>query len=343
MPSRVGFVGTLGVGLAIALITAPQSVGTVLIYIGLALFLALGLDPIIQWLVARKVSRTLAVILVVVAFIGVVGVVPLIAPAVISQIQQFIADLPQIVSRLQTTEWVADLERRFTGAVDLDSIFASVSSWVSDPKNVLSLGGGVVSIGAGILSFITGVIIVVILTIYFAVTPPTIKSAMLSLVAASSRDTVDSVSEEITRSVGRYVLGQVSLGIINGVCSAIFLTIIGAPPPALLAFVAFLASLIPLIGPISGAIVITASCLMVSPGLGIAAGIYYLVYMQIEAYLLSPRIMNAAVAVPGALVIIAAIAGGTLGGVLGAVVAVPVAASFLIIIRKVIIPAQDKK
>ncbi|MBU5889574.1 AI-2E family transporter, partial [Vibrio cholerae O1] len=83
----------------------------------------------------------------------------------------------------------------------------------------------------------TGVIIVVILTIYFAVTLPTIKSAMLSLVAASSRDTVDSVSEEITRSVGRYVLGQVSLGIINGVCSAIFLPIIGAPLPALLAFV----------------------------------------------------------------------------------------------------------
>lgn len=341
---RVGFVGTLGVGLAIALITALQSVGTVLIYIGLALFLALGLDPIVQWLVERRVSRTLAVILVVVAFIGVVaGVILLIAPAVISQIQQFIGDLPQIVSRLQTTEWVADLERRFTGAVDLDAIFQSVSSWVSDPKNVLSLDGGVVSIGAGILSFITGVIIVVILTIYFAVTLPTIKSAMLSLVAASSRDTVDSVSEEITRSVGRYVLGQVSLGIINGVCSAIFLTIIGAPLPALLAFVAFLASLIPLIGPISGAVVITASCLMVSPGLGIAAGIYYLVYMQIEAYLLSPRIMNAAVAVPGALVIIAAIAGGTLGGVLGAVVAVPVAASFLIIIRKVIIPAQDKK
>lgn len=57
----------------------------------------------------------------------------------------------------------------------------------------------------------------------------------------------------------------------------------------------------------------------------------------------SPRIMNAAVDVPGALVIIAAIAGGTLGGVLGAVVAVPVAASALIIIRKVVVPAQAKK
>ncbi|MDN6746985.1 MAG: AI-2E family transporter, partial [Brevibacterium sp.] len=113
--------------------------------------------------------------------------------------------------------------------------------------------------------------------------------------------------------------------------------------PALLAFIAFLASLIPLVGPISGAIIFTGSCLLVSPGLGIAVGIYYLVYMQVEAYLLSPRIMKAAVNVPGALVIIAAIAGGTLGGVLGAVVAVPVAASGMIIIRKVVVPAQDKK
>src|SRR5699024_192513 len=197
--------------------------------------------------------------------------------------------------------------------------------------------------GAGILSFITGAIIVVILTIYFAVTMPTLKSAMFSLVAASSRPTLESVTEEVTRSIGRYVLGQLSLGIVNGVCSAIFLTITGAPLPAMLACVAALASLIPLLGPILVAPIITASCLMVSPGLGIAAGIYYLVYMQVEAYLLSPRIMNAAVDVPGALIIIAAIAGGTLGGVLGAVVEVPVAASALIVIRKVVVPAQAKK
>ncbi|WP_181274585.1 AI-2E family transporter [Brevibacterium oceani] len=341
---RVGFTGTLGVGLAIALMTALQSVATVLIYIGLALFLALGLDPIVRWLVARRIPRSVAVILVVLAFILIVaGAGLLIAPAVISQIQTFIGDLPEIVANLATTGWVMELERQFTGAIDVDEIFANIGEWVSDPKNVLSLGGGVVSIGAGILSFLTGVIIVVILTIYFAVTMPTIKSAMFSLVAASSRPTVESVTEEVTRSIGRYVLGQLSLGIVNGVCSAIFLSIIGAPLPALLAFVAFLASLIPLVGPITGAIIITASCLMVSPGLGIAAGIYYLVYMQVEAYLLSPRIMKAAVDVPGALVIIAAIAGGTLGGVLGAVVAVPVAASVMIIIRKVVVPAQAKR
>ena len=341
---RVGFTGTLGVGLAIAVMMALQSVATVIIYIGLALFLSLGLEPIVQWFVDRKVPRSMSVILVVLAFILiVVGAGLLVAPIVISQIQTFIGDLPDIVADLAATGWVMELERQFTGAIDVDAIFANLGDWVSDPKNVLSVGGGVVSIGAGILSFITGAIIVVILTIYFAVTMPTIKSAMFSLVAASSRPTVESVTEEVTRSIGRYVLGQLSLGIVNGVCSAIFLTIIGAPLPALLAFVAFLASLIPLVGPIIGATIITASCLMVSPGLGIAAGIYYLVYMQVEAYLLSPRIMRAAVDVPGALVIIAAIAGGTLGGVLGAVVAVPVAASALIVIRKVVVPAQAKK
>ena len=341
---RVGFTGTLGVGLAIAVMMALQSVATVIIYIGLALFLSLGLEPIVQWFVERRVPRSVSVILVILAFILiVVGAGLLVAPIVISQIQTFIGDLPDIVSNLAATGWVLELEQQFTGAIDVDEIFANLGDWVSDPKNVLSVGGGVVSIGAGILSFITGAIIVVILTIYFAVSMPTIKSAMFSLVAASSRPTVESVTEEVTRSIGRYVLGQVSLGVINGVCSAIFLTIIGAPLPALLAFVAFLGSLIPLVGPITGAIIITASCLMVSPGLGITAGIYYLVYMQVEAYLLSPRIMNKAVDVPGALVIIAAIAGGTLGGVLGAVVAVPVAASALIIIRKVVVPAQAKK
>ncbi|WP_209325572.1 AI-2E family transporter [Brevibacterium renqingii] len=341
---RVGFTGTLGVGLAIAVMMALQSLATVLIYIGLALFLSLGLEPIVQWFVERKVPRSVSVILVILAFVLiVVGAGLLIAPIVISQIQTFVGDLPDIVANLAATGWVLELEQQFTGAIDVDAIFANLGDWVSDPKNVLSVGGGVVTIGAGILSFITGAIIVVILTIYFAVTMPTIKSAMFSLVAASSRPTVESVTEEVTRSIGRYVLGQLSLGIVNGVCSAIFLTIIGAPLPALLAFVAFLGSLIPLVGPITGAIIITASCLMVSPGLGIAAGIYYLVYMQVEAYLLSPRIMKAAVDVPGALVIIAAIAGGTLGGVLGAVVAVPVAASALIVIRKVVVPAQAKR
>ena len=70
--------------------------------------------------------------------------------------------------------------------------------------------------------------------------------------------------------------------------------------------------------------------------------IYYLVYMQVESYVISPRIMRSAVSVPGAVVVIAALAGGSLLGVLGALVAIPVAASIMLIIRQVWVPRQDK-
>src|SRR5699024_4428070 len=155
-------------------------------------------------------------------------------------------DLPDIVANLAATGWVLELEQQFTGAIDVDAIFANLGDWVSDPKNVLSVGGGVVSIGAGILSFITGAIIVVILTIYFALTMPTIKRARFPLVAASPPPTVGSATEDLTRSIGRSLLGQPSLGIVTGACSASFLALGGAPLPALRAFVAFLPSLRPL-------------------------------------------------------------------------------------------------
>ena len=122
--------------------------------------------------------------------------------------------------------------------------------------------------------------------------------------------------------------------------SFIFLSIINAPFPAILALLAFLFSLIPLVGTISGSVLIVLICLI--PGLGspltaFVAAIYYLIYMQVEAYVLSPRIMNKAVAVPASVVVIAALAGGSLLGLLGALIAIPTAAAILLIIKQVVI------
>ena len=113
--------------------------------------------------------------------------------------------------------------------------------------------------------------------------------------------------------------------------------------PALLAFIAFLFSLVPLVGTITGSIIITALVWLFDgwPAV-LIVGIWYLVYMQVEAYVLSPNIMNRAVKVPGVVVVIAALAGGTLLGLLGALVAIPVAASILIIVKQVIIPRQNE-
>jgi predicted PurR-regulated permease PerM len=169
---------------------------------------------------------------------------------------------------------------------------------------------------------------------------------MYSLVPASKRESFTHIAEQITDSVGYYVMGQVTLAAINGVLSAIFLTIIDAPYPAVLAVVAFLGSMIPLVGTISASTVISLVCLI--PGLGspmtaLIAAIYYLVYMQIEAYVLSPRIMSRAVSVPGGVVVVAALAGGSLLGLLGALIAIPVAASILIIYRQVLVPRMNAR
>ncbi|WP_200952529.1 AI-2E family transporter [Agromyces sp. Soil535] len=339
---RIGFVGALGVLLAVLLGSIVGQLGTVILYVALALFLALGLDPVVSWLQRHDIPRWLAILLVFVVVIGLfVGLIAAIVPIVIEQTTIIVGDWDAIVENVRNSDFVAWLNS-LTGTGDaIKDAIDSVSEWLADPANLGALGGGILAVGAGIAGGFTGATIVLILTLYFLASLDAMKRYSARFVPATSRTGYRDVSEEITGSVGRYVIGQVSLGAINGVLSLIYLTIIGAPAPILLAFIAFLFSLVPLVGTITGAIIISLVCFAASPATALAAAIYYLIYMQVEAYVLSPRIMSRAVAVPGALVVIAAVAGGTLGGVLGALVAIPVAASLIIIVEKVVFPRQD--
>jgi predicted PurR-regulated permease PerM len=232
----------------------------------------------------------------------------------------------------------------------VDDVFQYLQDWFNSLDVGAigeQIGGGIIAVGGAVLAGLAGAFIVLILTIYFTASTPNLKRAVYQLVPASKRARFIDLGEQITDSVGYYVIGQVSLGVINGVLSAIFLSIIQAPFPAVLAVIAFFFSLIPLVGTLTGSTIIVLACLV--PGLGgspstaLIAGIYYLIYMQIEAYVISPRIMGRAVSVPGAVVVIAALAGGALLGLLGALVAIPVAASILIIYRQVVIPRQNER
>jgi predicted PurR-regulated permease PerM len=114
-----------------------------------------------------------------------------------------------------------------------------------------------------------------------------------------------------------------------------------APFVLLLTFIAFLFALIPLVGPVIAFVLITSFSLLAGFETAIAVAIFYLIYLQIDAYLIAPRIMKKAVSIPSAAVVIAALAGGTLMGVLGALIAIPIAASVLLIIREVWMPKQE--
>jgi predicted PurR-regulated permease PerM len=340
---RIGLVGGLGVLVSILIGGVIGQLTTVLIYVGVALFLALGLDPLVSWL-ERKLPRWAAILVV---FAGVIlafaGLLLTIIPVIVEQVSNLIANFPDIVNRVVDSDFVKTSERQLSGVVDFDSVAKSVTDFVGDPNNFVNLGGGILAVGAGVASGVTGAIVVLILTLYFLASLRSMKRVTYRFVPASKRAGFIDVSEDITSAVGRYVVGQVALAAVNGVLSAILLWIIGAPQFVLLAFIAFLFSLVPLVGTLTGSIIIVLTCLFASPLTALVALIWYLVYMQVEAYFLSPRIMNRAVSVPGAVVVIAAVAGGTLGGILGALVAIPVAASTIIIIQKIVFPRQEQK
>ena len=340
-PFQWGLAGGLGVLLALLIGGVVGQLSTVLVYIGLALFLALGLDPIVS-LLERKIPRAGAISVVVGAVLLIfAGVLFAIIPVVIEQVNNLVKNLPGMIKDAQDSEWFANLSSLLGG--NFDDLVNSALKFVQDPANLLSIGGGVLAVGTGIAGALTGVTIVLILTLYFMAALPKMKKIAARFVAEYRRQRFLALTEEVSGAVGRYVIGQVSLALVNGILSAIFLSIIGAPLPILLALIAFVGSLIPLVGTLSGAIIISLLCLLVSPLTALISAIYYLVYMQIEAYVISPRIMSKAVAVPGAIVVIAAVAGGAAGGILGALVAIPIAASAIIIIQKVVFPAQDRK
>ncbi len=342
---RVGLFGAFGVGIALLLMSAITSLATILTYIGAALFLSLGLDPAVNWLEKKKLPRWAAILVVVAVVLAAVAVLLVsVIPLVVEQASGFIATIPHLVEDMKTTNWADYLNKEFNGMIDVNALLNQISAFFRDPKNIADIAGGALAVGVSIANGLFGAFVVLILTLYFTASLKHIKEATYNLVPASNRPRFIELSTQITDGVGRYVVGQILLGLINGVLTFILLTVIGGKAAIVFAFIAFTMSLIPLIGTLSGSVIIVVSQLMLtSPTTALILAIYYIIYMQVEAYVFSPKIMNRAVQIPGSIVVIAALAGGSLLGILGALIAIPVAASIVLIVKQVIVPIQDKR
>ncbi|MFN4002303.1 AI-2E family transporter [Microcella sp.] len=346
---RLGIFGGLGVLIALLIGGAFASLATILTYIGAAIFIALGLDPLISWLESRKWPRWAAILTVLLGVLGLfAGLVFAIIPVVVEQSSKLIAQITEYVTNpASLDELLAQVQSIIPIEIlDVRAAAQDALVYLTDPDNLAQIGGGVLSVSVSIATGVFGALIILILTLYFTASLSSMKRALYRLVPRSRREQFIDISEQVAQAVGRYVVGQVTLAFINGLLSFIFLSIIGAAYPALFAFIAFLFSLVPLVGTLSGSILIVSTQLLVNPDsiiTVVAAGIWYLVYMQVEAYVFSPNIMNRAVKVPGVVVVIAALIGGTLLGILGALIAIPVAASILIIIDQVVVPKLEEK
>ncbi|GAA1153725.1 AI-2E family transporter [Microbacterium oxydans] len=341
-PFVFGFLVTLGGLGAIVIGLALSNLSTVLIYIALALFGALGLDPAVRFLERRGLSRVISVVITILALIVVFAlVIWMIVPVVIDQIVSFVQSVPGMIKDFTHSDIYATLEAQFGD--QFQDLVAQVQSFLTDFGNLATIGGGALAVGASIATSISGAIVVLVLTLYFLASLPTMKQGMLRLAPARDRARAGDIADQITDSVGGYVMGMVILAFCNATLAFLLYLFLGLPFPPLMAAIAFCITLIPLVGSVLFWILGTCLALFTNPIAALVFAAIYLVYMQIEAYVITPRVMNKAVSVPGSLVVIGALAGGTLLGLLGALVAVPVTASILIIIKQVLVPKQDAR
>ncbi|GAB3605828.1 AI-2E family transporter [Conyzicola nivalis] len=343
-PFKLGLLAGLGVLVAIVIGGAVQDLATILTYIGAAIFLALGLDPLVTWLEKHGVKRVIAIVITLVGVLGIfAGLVFALIPVISEQVQnitKLITDT--IIPGIQDNSIIAGIDDSLPW-LKVNDLIGQAGDFIADPTNIGSIGGGVLAVGINIATGIFGGIIIAILMIYFVSSLGSLKRGIYQLVPASKRANFIDLAEQISESVGRFVMGQITLAIVNGALSFIVLTALGVKYSALLAFIAFLGSTIPLVGTLSASVIISL-CVLLFNGADwhvVVVAIYYAVYMQVEAYILSPRIMARAVKVPGVVVVIAALVGGTLLGILGALIAIPVAAAVQLIIKEVVVPKQN--
>lgn len=331
-----GFWTTIGALIAIALGLAIRQADRIIVLVLVAVFLAVGLNPIVEWLMHRGIRRRWAVLLVTFAVLGVVAIFVIsLVPVLRDQVEALIHSAPGWLDDLQRNKTVSDLDRKY-------HVIAKIREKLQDPQLAQTVFGSLFTVGLAVLSALLNAFIVFVLTLYFLSALPEIKRACYSLVPSSRRMRVTYLGNEILRRVGGYVAGAFLIALCAGVSSFIFLEIAGLSQYAVaLALVVAILDFIPLVGATIGAAIVTIIGFANSPGLGIACLVFYIAYQQIENYVIYPRIMRSSVDVPGIVTVIAVLIGGTLEGVVGALLAIPTAAAVLLILREVVVRRQE--
>jgi predicted PurR-regulated permease PerM len=206
---------------------------------------------------------------------------------------------------------------------------------------VVTAFGGVLGVGKAVLSGAISVLTILVLTLYFLASLPSVTQVAYRFVPASRRARVAGLSDAIIDRVGIFVGGQATVSFIAALYILIVGFIIGMPYPTALALLVFFCGLIPLIGHILGVSVVTLMCLTKSPLTALIAFVAYVLYVQVENYIVMPRIMRKSLSIPGLVTIIAALLGTSLLGLIGGLLAVPVAAAVLLIVDEVVFPKAD--
>ncbi|MDQ7908523.1 AI-2E family transporter [Phytohabitans sp. ZYX-F-186] len=335
-PFVIGFTAGLGLLLAYVLFLLVQDAASILILIFIALFLAVGLNPAVVRLQRWGLPRGLAV-----AGVG-LGVLILLAagllalvPPIVTQTGALVENLPDYIDEMRRSETLRDLNDQYQIIDRLQS--------AATASNMTKAAGGVLGGAQVVFGALFNVLTVVVLTIYFLAAFDRLRLGAYKLVPASRRVRVQAIGDEILAKVGAFMAGALAIALIAGVSTWVFLMIVGVTYPFALAVVVAVCDLIPQVGATLGAVVVSAVGFATSGvSVGIACVVFFVVYQQVENFVIYPKVMRRAVKVSDLAAILAALLGIALLGVVGALIAIPAVAAVQLVVREVVLPRQER-
>jgi len=339
-PFYFGFFVAAGAITSITLLRAFASASQVLVLILISLFFAAGLNPAVVALQRRKLSRPAAVGVIVGTVLVFLGLFIWVAvPPIVDQVNSLLHNAPKIVADLKNNSTISRLNDHY-GFIDV--IQKKVTSSIKDGKLAVSAFGGVIGVGKAVISGAVAGLTILILTLYFLVSLPSVTKAAYRMVPNSRRDRVSKLSDAVIYRIGIFVGGQATVAVIAGIFTLVLGFSLNLPYKTALAMLVFICGLIPLVGHFLGISVVTLVSLSKSPTAAIIAFLAYLIYVQIENYVVMPRIMKRSLSIPGLVTIIAVLIGSSLLGLIGGMVSVPLAAAVMLIMDEVVYPNLDK-
>jgi predicted PurR-regulated permease PerM len=339
-PFYFGFMVTIGALLALTMLQALASASAVFILIIISIFLAAGLNPAVLFFQNRGLNRgasvgavMASVLLFVAAFIAIA------VPPLLDQGNQLLDNAPALIKDLNNNAFINDLNNKY-GVID--SLQTKIDSLIKDGQFAITAFGGVIGVGKAVVSGLVSTITILVLTLYFLASLPQVINIALRFVPATRRDRVSKLTNAIVARIGSFVGGQAIIAALAATFILIMGLVIGMPYPGPLAMVVLICGFIPLVGHFIGMSIVTVVSLTDSLTTAAIALGAYILYVQIENYVITPRIMRKSLAIPGLVTIIAALLGASLLGLVGGLLAVPIAAAVLLILDEVVFPRADQ-
>jgi len=326
---RWGAYASLGVLATLAAATAVYTARAVLVRVVIALFVAISLDPAVRVLTRWGVRRGWAVLLIFALAMGLVAAFLLsVIPAMVDQFQALVQDFPHYIANLQDrSARFRQLSDRFNLTNQIQSLLASLPG---------RLGTGLLGITGRLFGALFSTLTVLVLTIYFMADLPRLRHGLVRLFPRAHQAQGGRIADVMIDKVGAYMIGNILVSIVAGLASFVAFMVLGVPFSVPLAFVVALCDLIPMIGATLGAVIGVLVALFATdlwPTTVLVAA-FFLVYQQVENYLVAPRILRSTVNLSAAAVLLAGLIGATALGLVGALMAIPIAAAMKVVLTE---------